>query len=192
MKAKYLTINLNKASNRLDQFEQAQRRKRMFSVLAFFVIILLAIGVMGYKSYNIHLKINEMKAELQGIEDKIAVLESSSEYLSPEDVFTLAEVTKNRLVWSEKVAVIGNILPKDIAITELSFDDRLNAFMIKGVSRVKPGMKDLDLVVAIINVVKSQEDFASDFTDIKFQSSQRIKHLEQEIVKFEIACLVKS
>jgi hypothetical protein len=192
MKADYIKINLNKASNRIDQFEQSQKRKRVASTIMFFVVIIVIIGVMGYKSYEKKQVIDTLRAELTEIENKIAELESSSDYLSPEDIFTLSEVTKNRLIWSEKIAVIGNILPKDVAITELNFDSRLNAFVIKGVSKVKPNMKDLDLVVAIINIVKSQDDFASDFIDIKFQSSQRFKHNEQEIVKFSIACLAKS
>ena len=94
------------------------------------------------------------------------------------------------MVWSEKIEVLGNILPKDVTITDLTYDDRLHVFLIKGLSKVQPGMKDLDLVVAIINVVKSNKDFSADFSDIKFQSSQRIKHNEQEMVKFEIACLI--
>jgi hypothetical protein len=192
MKAGHLTINLNKASNRLDQFEQAQKRKKVLSLFSFFVLLLVIAGVMGYKSYQTQQSIDQLQAELDLIEGKIEELESSADFLSPEDVFTLAEITRSRLVWSEKIATVGNILPKDVAITELAFDNRLNAFIIKGISRVKPNMKDLDLVVAIINVVKSQEDFASDFVDIKFQSSQRIKHQNQEMVKFEIACLAKS
>ena len=192
MKADFIKVNLNKASNRIDQFEQAQKRKRVVSIIMFFIAIFIVIGVMGYKSYEKQLVIDNLQAELTEIENKIAELESSSDYLSPEDIFTLSAVTKNRLIWSEKIAIIGNILPKDVALTELNFDSRLNAFIIKGVSKVKPNMKDLDLVVAIINIVKSQDDFASDFIDIKFQSSQRFKHNEQEMVKFSIACLVKS
>jgi hypothetical protein len=88
------------------------------------------------------------------------------------------------------MSVLGNILPKDVAITELVYDDRLNVFLIKGISKVKPNLKDLDLVVSIIDVVKSNEDFSSDFSEIKFQSSQRIKQSDQEMVKFEIACLI--
>jgi len=192
MKADFIKINLNKASNRIDQFEQAQKRKRMFSIIMFFIAIFVVIGVMGYRSYEKQVVIDNLRSELTEIENKISELEASSDFLSPEDIFTLSEVTKSRLIWSEKIGVIGNILPKDVALTELHFDSRINAFIIKGISKVKPNMKDLDLVVAIINIVKSQDDFSSDFSDIKFQSSQRFKHNEQEMVKFSIACLVKS
>lgn len=192
MRARYYSINLNKASNRLDQFEQAQKRRKALSFAFLFAIILAAMGVIVFKTFQVQKTIEQYRAEYRSIEDRIAQLEASSDYLSPEDVYTLANVTGERLTWSEKLSVLGNILPKDVAITELSYDGNLNAFLIKGISRVRPGMKDLDLVVAIINLVKAQEDFSSDFSEIKFQSSQRIRHQDQEIVKFEIACLIKS
>lgn len=191
MKAKLFLINLNKASNRFDQFEQAQKRKKIMSIIMFFVVLLAIAGATGYRSFQTTLKINKMRADIRLIDEKIAALESSADFLSPEDIFTLAEITINRLVWSEKLSILGNILPKDVAITELVYDDRIDAFLIKGISRVKADMKDLDLVVSIIDIVKSNDDFNSAFKAIKFQSSQRFKRGEQEIVKFEIACLVK-
>lgn len=190
MKAKSYSVNLNKASNRMDQFEQMQRRRKFISMAAFYAALLVIGGAVIYKSYRTEMKINEIRGEVNFIEARIAELESSSDYLSPEDIFTLSEVARTRLVWSEKLSVLGNILPRDVAITELAYDDRLRVFLIKGISKVKPNLKDLDLVVSIIDVVKSNQDFSSDFSEIKFQSSQRVKQDEQEMVKFEIACLV--
>lgn len=190
MKAKYYSINLNKASNRIDQFEQMQRRRKAASVAALYAVMILIAVAVGYRSYRTETKIDNLRGEVAAIDEKITMLESSTDYLSPEDIFALSEVTTSRLVWSEKISVLGNILPKDVAITELAYDDRLRVFLIKGLSRVRPGMKDLDLVVAIIDVVKSNEDFSSDFSEIKFQSSQRVRREEQEMVKFEIACLI--
>ncbi len=192
MRAKYYKINLNKASNRLDQFENTQKRRKWISLAFFFLIVLAGIGFMVYKSYQIHKIIVAQKTELQSIQDKIAQLEASSDNLTPEDIFTLANVTRGRLTWSEKLAVLGDILPRDIAITDLNYDENIKAFTIKGVSKVKADIKDLDLVVSIIDLLKADSNFSNDFSEIKFQSSQRVKHGEQEIVKFEIACLLKS
>lgn len=192
MRVQSYKINLNKASNRLDQFENVRKRRRIISLGVFFLLVLGGTGFVIYKAYNIQKKIESQRAELQSIEDKIAQLEASSDYLSPEDIFTLSNVTHGRMTWSRKLAILGNILPKDIAITELTYDDNLKAFVIKGISKVKLDMKDLDMVVSIIDLMKAQPEFGNDFSEIKFQSSQRIKHNEQEIVKFEIACLLKS
>jgi outer membrane murein-binding lipoprotein Lpp len=190
MKAKYFQINLNKASNRLDRYEQMQKRKKLVSFIAFYAALLVIAAAVFYRSYTTEAKIDQLRDEVATIDEKIARLESSTDYLSPEDIFALSEVTTDRMIWSEKISVLGNILPKDVTITELDYNDSRDVFLIKGISKVQPGMKDLDLVVAIINVVKSNKDFSSDFSDIKFQSSQRIKHNDQEMVKFEIACLI--
>ena len=192
MKAQYFKINLNKASNRLDQFESTRKRRKIVSVVVFFVFIFAAMGFAVYKTMQLQTLIDSRKAELRSIQEKIDQLEASSDYLSPEDIFTLSNVARGRLTWSQKLSILGNILPKDVAITELSYDESLKAFVIKGVSKIKADMKDLDLVVSIIDVIKAEERFSSDFSEIKFQSSQRVKRGEQEIVRFEIACLLKS
>ena len=192
MRVQSYKINLNKSSNRLDQYENVRKRRKIISLSVFFLLILGGTGFVVYKTYQVDKLVKAQEAELQSIEDKITKLESSSDYLSPEDIFTLAHVAHSRLTWSQKLASLGNLLPKDVTITELSYDDNLKAFLIKGVSKVRLDMKDLDLVVSIIDLMKSQPEFSRDFAEIKFQSSQRIKHENQEIVKFEIACLLRT
>jgi cell division protein FtsB len=192
MRAQSYKINLNKASNRLDQFESHRKRRKLISIAFVFLLILAGSGYVVYKTTQVQKAIAGQRAELQNIQTKIEQLEASTEYLSPEDIFTLANVARGRLTWSEKLAVLSDILPQDIAITELNYDDNIHAFLIKGVSKVKLDMKDLDLVVSIIDLLKSHPEFAGDFSEIKFQSSQRIKHGTQEIVRFEIACLLKA
>ena len=192
MRAQYYRINLNKASNRLDQFQQSRKIRKFIALAVFFVVMLAGIGVLVYKGTQAQKVIADRKAELASIQDKINQLETSSDFLSPEDIYTLANVTKSRLIWSEKLAMLGNALPRDVAITQLGYDESLKAFLIKGISKVKADMKDLDLVVSIIDLIKAQQEFSKDFSEIKFQSSQRVKRGEQEIVKFEIACLLKS
>ena len=192
MRAQSYKINLNKASNRLDQFESGRKRRKFISLGFFFILVLAGTAFVVYRASLVQKSIDAQKAELTDIQNKIDQLEASTEYLSPEDIFTLANVARGRMTWSEKLAVLADILPKDVAITELTYDNNLKAFMIKGVSKVRTDMKDLDLVVSIIDILKAQPEFTRDFSEIKFQSSQRIKHNDQEIVKFEIACLLKA
>lgn len=192
MRAQYYKINLNKASNRLDQYENTRKRRKIVSIGLLFLLVLFGSGFVYYRANLVQKTIQAKQAELQDIQTKIDQLEASTEYLSPEDIFTLANVTRARMTWSEKLAVLADILPKDICITELTYDNGLKAFMIKGISKVRTDMKDLDLVVSIIDILKAQPEFTNNFSEIKFQSSQRIKHNNQEIVKFEIACLLKA
>ena len=183
-------LNLNKASNRLDQFENKRKQKKMVALGFYFLVVLAIGGFAVFKTYQTQDVIKGYETELARIDKEIKDLKASSEYLSPEDIFALAEMANGRITWTEKLNVLGRILPDDVAITELSYDETTNTLMIKGVSRVKQDMKDLDLVVSIINLIKSHKDFAKDFSDIKFSSSNRIKHDKQEMVEFEIACIV--
>jgi Tfp pilus assembly protein PilN len=190
MSKAFFKINLNKASNRLDQFEQKQKQKKVMALFFYFLIILVIAALAIFKSYQTQQVINRHQAELDRIEDEISRLESSADYLSPEDIFALAELATKRITWTEKLDVLGRILPRDVTITEINYDYKINTMMIKGVSRVKAGTKDLDLVVGIIDVIKNNENFAKDFADIKFSSSTRIRYQGQDIIEFEIGCVV--
>jgi len=183
-------INLNKASNRFDQFEQKQKKKRVVAIGFYFAVIIIIAALAIFKSYQTQKIIDGYEAELAGIENEIDRLEASAAYLSPEDIFALAELATTRLTWTEKFNILGTILPKDVAITELSYDYQVKTLTVKGISKVNPSKKDLDLVVSIVDLIKGNEKFSSDFLDVKFSSSNRIKHHEQEIVEFEIACIV--
>ena len=183
-------INLNKASNRLDQFEMQQKRRRTVALAFFFVALAAVTGVAIFFTIQTQQKINDYQAELTKIETETAALTASSQYLSPDDIFALAELANKRMTWTEKFNVLGKILPKDVAITELYYDYQVKILRIKGISRVNPQMKDLDLVVSIVDIIKNNKDFAKNFADIRFTSSTRIKHDTQEMVQFEIECLV--
>jgi len=130
------------------------------------------------------------QAELDKIDSDIDALSASSQYLSPDDIFALAELANKRMTWTEKFNVLGKILPKDVAITEMYYDYQVRVLRIKGISRVNPQLKDLDLVVSIVDLIKNNKDFSKNFADIRFTSSTRIKHDTQEMVEFEIECLV--
>jgi Tfp pilus assembly protein PilN len=183
-------INLNKASNRLDQFEQQQKKRRVVAI-GFFLFLLVAVtGVAVFFSLQTQKQINAYEAELDNINNEIDKLEASSQYLSPEDIFALAELANTRLTWTEKFNLLGKIIPSDVSITEIYYDYQLKSLRIKGVSKVKPNMRDLDLVVSIVDRIKNNDDFAKDFADIRFTSSTRVKRGEQDLVEFEIECLV--
>jgi Tfp pilus assembly protein PilN len=183
-------INLNKASNRLDQFEQQQHKRRVLAI-GFFLFLLVGVTAVAiFFSLQTQKKINGYEQELADINDEIAKLQASAEYLSPEDIFALAELANSRLTWTEKFDVLGRIMPADVAITEIYYDYQIRVLRIKGISKVKPQMRDLDQVTAIVNLIKSNKDFAKDFSDIRFTSSTRLKHGEQDVIEFEIECLV--
>jgi Tfp pilus assembly protein PilN len=186
----FYKINLNKASNRMDQYAVKQQRKRVMAI-GFYFFVILAISALAIgKATQSHNVIKSMRADLAQIQSEIDKLQASSEYLSPEDIFTLAQVANNRLTWTEKLDVLGQILPRDVTITGLEYDYNVNLLLIKGMTKVNPTLEDLDQVMAIVDVVKKDSNFAKGFNNIKFNGSNRIKRQGQEIITFEIACAV--
>jgi Tfp pilus assembly protein PilN len=186
----YYKINLNKASNRLDQFAQKQKRRVVMAIGAYFLSIAVISGFVVYKSMQSQKRINSLENTLAQIDSEIERLKASSEFLSPEDIYTLAELANNRLTWTEKLDVLGRILPKDVTLTGLDYDYQVNSLTIKGITKVNPRMKDLDLINSIIDIIKADPNFSSGFGDIKFGGSDRIKHQNQELISFEISCVV--
>jgi Tfp pilus assembly protein PilN len=183
-------INLNKASNRLDQFAQKQQRRVVMAIGTYFLAVVVIAGFVIYKAMQNQKTINALRGELAQIDGEISRLQASSEFLSPQDIYTLAELANNRLTWTEKLDVLGRILPKDVSLTGLDYDYQINSLTIKGITKVSPRVKDLDLINSIIDIIKSDKDFSAGFGDIKFGGSDRIKRQNQELITFEIYCLV--
>jgi Tfp pilus assembly protein PilN len=184
----YFRINLNKASNRLDLYQQKRRKKELLGVGAFVVMILLVSAVGLYFGHQSESRIEAKRDTIAKLDRQMAELESSEEYISQEDVFALAELVDSRLLWTEKLAHLGEVLPDDIALTEVSFDqERLT---VRGISKLRPRQSDLDLVVSILDRIKADPVLSEGFGTAKFQLSNRIRYEEQEILDFEIACNV--
>jgi Tfp pilus assembly protein PilN len=186
----YYKINLNKASNRMDQFAQRQQRRVVMAVGTYFLVIVLIAGFVIYKAMQNQRTINSLRGNLAQIDSEIDRLQASSEFLSPQDIYTLAELANNRLTWTEKLDVLGRILPKEVTLTGLDYDYQVNSLTIKGITKVSIRMKDLDVINSIIDIIKADPNFSSGFVDIKFGGSDRVKRQNQELIAFEIYCLV--
>lgn len=186
----YYKINLNKASNRLDQFAQRQQRRVVMAMGTYFLVIVIIAGFVIYKAMQNQRTIDSLKGNLAQIDSEIDRLQASSEFLSPQDIYTLAELANNRLTWTEKLDVLGKILPKEVTLTGLDYDYQVNSLTIKGITKVSIRMKDLDVINSIIDIIKADPNFSSGFVDIKFGGSDRVKRQNQELISFEIYCLV--
>ncbi len=186
----YYKINLNKASNRMDQFAVKQQRRVVMAIGTYFLVIALIAGFVIYKAVQNQRMIKSLKSTLAQIDSEIERLQASSEFLSPQDIYTLAELANNRLTWTEKLDVLGRILPKEVTLTGLDYDYQVNSLTIKGITKVSMRMKDLDVINSIIDIIKADPNFSSGFVDIKFGGSNRVKRQNQELISFEIYCLV--
>ncbi|MCP4633344.1 MAG: hypothetical protein GY855_10495 [candidate division Zixibacteria bacterium] len=180
----YFKINLNKASNRLDIYEQKKKHKAVMMGVFYWVIVVAIIGSIAYFTKETSNRIDLKRDAIAQLESQIQALETSESYISKEDVYALADLANRRVDWARRLIGIADALPKDIAITELDFNGDL--LVIKGISRVKTRQKDLDRVMDIIDRIKAGSESKFDFANMKFKFSNRIKHKEQEILNFEI------
>lgn len=174
----------------MDQFAQRQQRRVVIAMGTYFLVIVLIAGFVIYKAMQNQRTINSLKGNLAQIDGEIDRLQASSEFLSPQDIYTLAELANNRLTWTEKLDVLGRILPKEVTLTGLDYDYQVNSLTIKGITKVSIRMKDLDVINSIIDIIKADPNFSSGFVDIKFGGSDRVKRQNQELIAFEIYCLV--
>lgn len=185
---KHFKINLNKAANRLDIYEQNKRRKSATMVAFYVIVVFLLIGISGYFTYTTQKEIDQKKEILANIEEQIEELEASDTYISRDDVYGLVDLVDMRVDWARRLLLLARSLPRDIAITELNY--RSNYLTIKGISKVKKRQKDLDRVMEIIRDIQSREETQNMFAGLKFRSSNRISHNDQEVLNFEIGCPV--
>jgi Tfp pilus assembly protein PilN len=182
----YFTINLNKAANRLDIYEQKRKRVRIFYAGIYSLVVFILAAAALYFTFLTDQRIKEKKETIDQLQAQIEALEASETYISKEDVYSLVDLADRRVDWSLNLIWLARALPKDIAITELDFNN--NMLIIKGISKVKAHQKDLDRVMDIIDRIQFTAEPYSDFEAMKFKFTNRIKHLDQEILSFEISC----
>ena len=78
-----------------------------------------------------------------------------------------------------------------MAITEIDFkkdknDIRRDRVTLSAISRIVSDEKDFSVVEKFINLLKSNEVFSADFSDIRFVTSDRFISRGQEILAFKI------
>jgi len=116
MAVDYFRMNLNKASNRLDLYQQKRRKKQLLTVGAYVALIALISAVALYSGYLTKSQMEAKRKTIAELDRKIAALESSEAYISQEDVFALADLVETRFLWAQRLARLAEVLPEDIAL----------------------------------------------------------------------------
>jgi Tfp pilus assembly protein PilN len=184
----YFRINLNKTA--LEDRAEAQARRKLWVTVAIYLIVIIGLAVVLYlNDQKVTQKLEAKKSELAEIENSLKALEKSTRYVSEEDVVALASWEENRLLWTPKLKALAEILPSNMVYTKIAFlQDQL---MLSGIAEIKPGQKELDLVLNLVNTIKAEPELMKDFTDVQFQYSNRITAGEQQVLDFGILCMVR-
>jgi len=182
---KFILIDLNKTIShaQLQEMQQDRNRWIIFGFIAFVFVSLAGWFISINMQANSIIENRNITIE-KLIDDTDRLKMEGQINLSKKDIDNLIKTEGGRIIWSEKLKIISETTPLDMAITGLEFRN-LN-FIIKGISKVHPDEKEFLIVEDFINTLKENERFSKDFKTIKFKGSERDISRGQEIFKFTI------
>tara|TARA_B000000557_G_scaffold98790_1_gene80006 strand:- start:5887 stop:6492 length:606 start_codon:yes stop_codon:yes gene_type:complete len=182
---KFVLINLNKTVSNAELQELQQERKKWI----IFTVITMLMVALAFWFISINSQANFIISERNNVINKLIQdtenLKNEGQInLSKRDINNLIKTEGERIIWSEKLKILSDITPVDMAITGLEFKNL--KFTIKGISKVHEDEKEFLIVEQFINMLKTNARFSDDFKTIKFKGSERDLSRGQEIFKFTI------
>ncbi|RJP79808.1 MAG: hypothetical protein C4524_04590 [Candidatus Zixiibacteriota bacterium] len=185
---KLFSINLNKSEGHAER-EARWKRRRENLVIAVFVII---FGVLSIYLYGNHQALKDVIATKQKrigeIERRLEELARTGKNISKGDVLTLARMEKERFLWGPKLKAMGEILPEDVVLTLLEYNQR--QLRIKAISKILADEKEFDKVSEFVDRLKTTPFFYREFSNILFSESHRVRVEDQEILSITINCTI--
>ena len=189
--SEFILINLNQTVNRALLVEKKRERWR-WGLFGLFILIFLGIGF-GFYTFQNELAdlIESRKDRIQNVQDEIASLkETVGIDLSKSDIESFYNFEDRHMLWAEKLKVLSEITPDYMAITEIDYrkdtKNMRDRVTISAVSRVVSDEKDFTVIEKFINLLKSDQIFSKDFSNIRFVTSDRFMSRGQEILTFKI------
>tara|TARA_B100000941_G_scaffold111755_1_gene78414 strand:+ start:48 stop:653 length:606 start_codon:yes stop_codon:yes gene_type:complete len=182
---KFVLINLNKTVSNAELQELQQEKKKWI----IFTVITMLMLALAFWFISINSQANFIISERNNVINKLIQdtenLKNEGQInLSKRDINNLIKTEGERIIWSEKLKILSDITPVDMAITGLEFKNL--KFTIKGISKVHEDEKEFLIVEQFINMLKTNARFSDDFKTIKFKGSERDLSRGQEIFKFTI------
>ncbi|MCK9556907.1 MAG: PilN domain-containing protein [Candidatus Cloacimonetes bacterium] len=185
----YFKINLNKyGEQRLEQ----ERETRTFrnACIVFAIGFILTLVAWFYIIGNVKTKVEARRAYLAEIQAELKSYQTSSDYLSSNDVDRLAQTFNNRIFWAKKMVALGQEVDEKLAIRRFSYANGI--LTINGITEVDSKVKEFDLINEFIQRLKANPEISNDFPEIK--SGQVLKQIVRDttIFEFVIECYTAS
>ncbi len=181
----YFKINLNRFGEL--KLKMAQEKKTFRnSVISFVLISLVMYGFVFYIQRQMDDKIKARKDFLGEIQDRIEATQSSGDYLSSEDLTTIADVSKNRIFWAKKLVALAERTSDKIAITHFQF--KRGVLTLYGITQVDKKVKEYSLIDEFIEELKQNDQISSDFPEIYYEQYRRDKEKDTDIIRFQVDC----
>ncbi len=186
---KLFSINLNKSEG-LAEREARWRKRRELITIVVFVIIFSTLSLYTLRNHQaLGDIVDAKKRQITEIERRLEELQRTGKNISKSDVLTLARMEKERFLWATKLKVLADILPEDVALTLLEFNNR--QLRIKAISKIMADEREFDKVAEFMDMLKSTPFFYREFTNIRFSESHRVRIEDQEILSITITCSIE-
>jgi hypothetical protein len=181
----YFKINLNRFGELKLKMAQ-EKRTFINSVISFVVISLIMYGFVFYVQTKMEDKIKARQDFLNEIKDRIKATQSSGDYLSSDDLTTIADVSKNRIFWAKKLVALAEKTSDKIAITHFQF--KRGVLTLYGITQVDKDVKEYSLIDEFIEELKQNEQISADFPEIFYEQYRRDKEKDTDIIRFQVDC----
>ncbi|HEX7343420.1 MAG TPA: hypothetical protein VF398_04090 [bacterium] len=186
---KIFSINLNKTEGHAEK-EARWRRRREGLTITVFLLIFIVLSLYIYQNHKALGQIIQSKQDqIQTIQQRLEELQKSGKDISKSDVLTLARMEKERFLWGSKLKVLAEILPQEVVLTLLEYNNR--ELRIKAISKILADEKEFDKVSELMDMLKSTPFFYREFSNIRFSESHRVRVENQEILSITINCSIE-
>lgn len=186
---KFIVINLNQAESRETKIERWKERGRWLSFCVMVGLLAAVCGLILRINFNYDAMITTKKKQIRTVSEEIEHLRHVGKNLSKDDILGLAELEDNRILWARNLELLGSMTPDDLALTGLRYSN--NRLTIDGIAVIYEGQKEFDIVNYYVGRLKNNEEFANEFTRIRFSSFSRQDFRGQSIVQFQIEATLK-
>ena len=185
MKKTFIRINLNQMVSRF-QLEEMLLDKQQWNItyamIALFVVSILFLNYNNIKFNNI---IDERNQNIENLETNIRKLQKDiSINLSKKDIESLFKFESKRQYWTPKLESLAALTPLNMVLTEIEFVK--NRLRITAMTKLEEGVKEFDVIEEFMNLFREDENFLTNFNNIKFVSSSREKTNKSATLSFKI------
>lgn len=170
---------------------QAEREKKTFrnAIIIFLIGFVALIAASFYFNQMLDNKIENRQTYLDETETQLRSFQTSSDYLSSNDLDRLTKTFANRIFWARKMVALGAEITDKLAVSKFSYNN--GVLTLNGITPIDKNVKELDLINDFIQRLKANPEISNDFPDIKsgLITKQTVK--DTDILEFVIECYSK-
>jgi Tfp pilus assembly protein PilN len=186
---KLFSINLNKSEGHAEREARWKKRRENLTILVV-VLLFAALSLYTYRNHQaLGSVVSARQDQIKEVERRLEELKRTGKDISKGDVLTLARMEKERFLWGTKLKALADILPQDVVVTLLEFNNR--QLRIKAISKIMADEREFDKVSQFMEMLKTTPFFYREFTNIRFSESHRVKVEDQEILSITITCSIE-